>query len=174
MNFDGTGSSDPDGDALTYDWDFGDGSTGTGATTTHIYTAAGVYNVTLTVTANGLSDTDATTATIRDTFPATAFAVGGNKTTSLGAGKPYTCFQVQSSDGSYTSSDVILTSIRLVYPSGSTNSILADASKTSVDGDKNSDGIAEISACFSKTDMRVLFTGLRPVRTPSKWTSRAI
>ena len=49
----------------------------------------------------------------------------------------------------------------MFYPSTSTtNSILADPTKTSVDGDKNSDGITEIAACFKKTDMRVLFTGL--------------
>jgi len=38
-------ATDPDGDPLTYTWYFGDGSTGNGATVTHVYAAAGLYNV---------------------------------------------------------------------------------------------------------------------------------
>ncbi|MFN8232412.1 MAG: PKD domain-containing protein [Actinomycetota bacterium] len=50
-NFFGTGSSDPNGDAITYLWNWGDGTaTGTGATPTHTYVADGTYTVTLTVT----------------------------------------------------------------------------------------------------------------------------
>jgi len=51
VNFDGTGSSDPDSapQALSYVWDFGDGSSGTGAAPSHTYAAAGNYTVTLTV-----------------------------------------------------------------------------------------------------------------------------
>jgi PKD repeat protein len=57
--FDGTTSSDPDGDTLTYDWDFNDGTAhGTGATPTHVYAAGGTYHVTLTV-ADGKGGTNA-------------------------------------------------------------------------------------------------------------------
>ncbi|NIP79981.1 MAG: PKD domain-containing protein, partial [Gemmatimonadetes bacterium] len=42
-DFDGTGSSDPDGDALSHSWAFGDGGTATGATASHTYAAAGTY-----------------------------------------------------------------------------------------------------------------------------------
>jgi PKD repeat protein len=45
-----TESKDPDGYIVNYAWDFGDNITGTGNVTTHSYTAAGTYIVTLTVT----------------------------------------------------------------------------------------------------------------------------
>lgn len=50
VSFDGRASSDPDGSDLTYAWDFGDSETGEGAQTTHTYTNAGSYTVTLIVT----------------------------------------------------------------------------------------------------------------------------
>lgn len=50
--FNGSGSSDPDGNVASWDWNFGDGSTGSGATPTHTYAAAGEYTVTLVVTDN--------------------------------------------------------------------------------------------------------------------------
>lgn len=49
VTFVGTSSSDPDGDSLSYVWDFGNGNTGAGATVTHVYSAAGNYTCTLTV-----------------------------------------------------------------------------------------------------------------------------
>ena len=49
-NFDGTGSSDPDGTIASYAWTFGDQSSGTGSTPNHSYAAAGSFSVTLTVT----------------------------------------------------------------------------------------------------------------------------
>lgn len=47
--WDGSASTDPDGDALKYSWDFGDGVTAEGAKVSHVYTANGNYKVTLKV-----------------------------------------------------------------------------------------------------------------------------
>ncbi|WP_109830639.1 glycoside hydrolase family 48 protein [Reichenbachiella versicolor] len=57
FNFDGTGSSDPNGDPLTYLWDFGDGSTSTLASPSHVYNLEGNYTVTLIVN-DGSRDSD--------------------------------------------------------------------------------------------------------------------
>jgi hypothetical protein len=57
VNFDGSASSDPQNDALNYQWDFGDGTTGSGVAPTHVYLDNGVYTATLTVT-NSAGDSD--------------------------------------------------------------------------------------------------------------------
>lgn len=49
VSFDASATTDADGDALTYWWDFGNGSNGEGVTGSTTYTRAGAYQVTLTV-----------------------------------------------------------------------------------------------------------------------------
>jgi hypothetical protein len=105
VNFDGSASSDPEGDALSFLWTFGDGTTSTQVKPSHTYAQDGSFNVGLTVTdAKGLpsspsnttaaisravtfvgagnvassGDNDARTATLLDNIPGTVFTIGDN------------------------------------------------------------------------------------------------
>jgi large repetitive protein len=55
-SFDASGSSDPDGDSLSYRWDFGDGATSDEKSTSHVYEKSGNYRVVLTVKDSSGSD----------------------------------------------------------------------------------------------------------------------
>ncbi|KQC29410.1 PKD domain-containing protein [Flagellimonas eckloniae] len=52
INFFSTGSYDPDGNIVSYEWDFGDGNTSNAENPMHTYAAEGEYSVTLTVNDN--------------------------------------------------------------------------------------------------------------------------
>ncbi len=65
ITFRSDGSNDPNGNAITYLWNFGDGSTSTEANPIYTYASTGIYTVTLTVTDTyGASNINTTTATI--------------------------------------------------------------------------------------------------------------
>ncbi len=64
--FDAGNSSDPDGDELTYLWNFGDGTISALIATTHTFTEAGSYNVSLTVSDGALSDVTNVVITVSD------------------------------------------------------------------------------------------------------------
>jgi len=58
VSFDGSLSSDPDGEVVDWDWVFGDGGKGSGAAVAHTYTKEGNFSCQLTVTDDsGLTDT---------------------------------------------------------------------------------------------------------------------
>lgn len=64
VNFDASCSSDPDGDALGYNWDFGNGQSAQGSTASISYSQAGTYTVSLTADDGTDSDTASTTVTV--------------------------------------------------------------------------------------------------------------
>ncbi len=70
VQFSSAGSSDPEGQPLTYHWDFGDGSTSTEANPSHTYTAKGTYRPTLTVQdPEGLTGSSSLVITAGNTAP---------------------------------------------------------------------------------------------------------
>jgi PKD repeat protein len=78
VTFNGSGSSDPQGGALTYRWNFGDNTSATGVSPVHTYTtvAGTTLPVTLTVTDSaGVSSTASTTVTLA--FPPPTVAING-------------------------------------------------------------------------------------------------
>jgi PKD repeat protein len=66
-NFSSTGSYDPDGSIVAYEWSFGDGSAlATGPAANHVYNAAGSYNAQLKLTDNsGLTTTSSVTISVQ-------------------------------------------------------------------------------------------------------------
>jgi PKD repeat protein len=82
--FDSAGSSDPEGGALAYAWDFGDGQNGGGSAPTHVYTAPGSYLATLTATDPvGGSDDDTVAVDIPNAAPVVFFTVTSSGVTSV-------------------------------------------------------------------------------------------
>ncbi len=72
VTLDGSASSDPDGDPLTFEWDFDSDGTfdAAGAVIVNTYNPGGPYHTTLRVTdPNGLSSTDTVEITVIDTTP---------------------------------------------------------------------------------------------------------
>jgi glucose/arabinose dehydrogenase len=81
VDFSSAGTSDPDGDTLTYAWTFGDGATNSSANPTHQYAANGKYNVVLTVKdPSGATDSASLVITVGSTPPQPTIATPADGT----------------------------------------------------------------------------------------------
>jgi PKD repeat protein len=82
IQFNASGSSDPDGDPLTYLWNFGNGDSRLGMNPMYAYTSDGTWPVTLTVSdGRGGSDDDNATAVVNPLPPTnTPPVINGNPT----------------------------------------------------------------------------------------------
>jgi PKD repeat protein len=66
VRLDGRASMDPDGQIVSYQWNFGDGANGSGKIVKHSYTKRGTFTVTLTVTDDkGATGADTARVTVR-------------------------------------------------------------------------------------------------------------
>ncbi|WP_193162320.1 PKD domain-containing protein [Microbulbifer hainanensis] len=87
-SFDGSASTDSDGQISSYQWDFGDSTNASGATASHSYAVAGSYQVTLTVTDDqGASANTSFTVDVTDGAAATSMYVASITTGTVSAGR---------------------------------------------------------------------------------------
>ena len=121
ISFNGGSSFDPDGSITSYAWNFGDGGTGSGVSSSHAYTTAGTYNVSLVVTDNsGATASAAATATITQ----------ANQPPIANAGGPYNAVTAQSisfNGGGSFDPDGSITSYAWNFGDGGTGSGLTPA-----------------------------------------------
>ena len=117
------------------------------------------------------SNADAGTVTVlRNLGPsapplsARAFLVG-DRTIPLGSGPSNVCVQIEPVNGSFALPDVDLSSLSMVSEgTGSVSRINATVSRGSPRSDLDHDGVAEISACFSRGELAKLFSSIQDRR----------
>ncbi len=76
IRLDGGGSSDPDGDALAFTWEFDDGETASGPVVTHAWDTIALHHATLTVQSDSGSDTDTADVNVTEPYRPVADAGG--------------------------------------------------------------------------------------------------
>jgi PKD repeat protein len=109
VSFDGSGSSAPGSSVSSFSWNFGDGATGSGATAIHAYSAAGTYDVALTIT-DALGDQDTVFQPVTVSQPVKTVASVPSAVISLAspyavAGVPVSLNASRSTDSGSTISD---------------------------------------------------------------------
>ncbi len=108
VSFTGSASSDPDGDPLSYLWDFGDGGGSNEANPTHTYTGSGTVTATLWVS-DGQGGTDQTTVRIDPgNSPPTPTIITPTVSTTFGVGEILTLTgsAVDAEDGTLGAADL--------------------------------------------------------------------
>jgi PKD repeat protein len=167
IEFDASGSFDPDGDPLSFTWEFGDGAMDGGARASHAYAQDGIYTVVLVASDHAISDSDTTIAEVGTLSVETgtdAHVLPGDAVIRLASGRPYAWIAVEPG-GQFKPSDVILSTVTLARADGSLVPIGPVQDKARLDVDEDSDGIPEIAVAFSKAELRSLLENLPPGRS---------
>ncbi|TMQ56175.1 MAG: PKD domain-containing protein [Candidatus Eisenbacteria bacterium] len=167
ITFNASQSRDPDGDPLTYLWEFGDGTAATAAKATHVYTSAGEYPVSLTVRDPSIATTVTTSARVQGLAAARAYFEGGpGAALAAGAGKDV-CIRVEPFGSSFECSELGPKSLYVTLDAGAAGRITAIGVDPSdkMDGDGNN--VADRGIMFSAGDVagllaRSLEAGMSP------------
>lgn len=117
----------------------------------------GTYVLTF-AASNRLVGTASTTVTVRVASPALVFLMEPVKI-NTGAARSTQCAQIQPINNSFNLTNVNFSTIKMIsVGTGAITQISAVLGKTTVLDDRNHDGIAELTACFYKQDLRALFS----------------
>ncbi len=98
VSFDGSSSTDSDGDTLFCSWRFGDGGSATGAKVNHVYSISGMFNAKLTV-ADGGGLTDSNTTPVIVSEPASSNSTPPTAVITASAGKGFNPLTISFSAG---------------------------------------------------------------------------
>jgi FlgD Ig-like domain/Bacterial Ig domain/Putative Ig domain len=120
----------------------------------------GTYFVQFLATSNMLTSVATTAISVTgEELAARVFTTGGNGAIRLGSGKASWCANVEPVGGDFSVADVVPTSIVLISPgTGTVSQIAAIAGKGITSGDADRNTIADFEVCFSKDDLRQLFS----------------
>ena len=98
-------------------------------------------------------------------LPASVTAHDEHRTIPLNEEGAPICLNIEPLDGAFAIGDLDFASIRLRAPNESDVAIAPISSKRVVVGDSDRNGVPELDACFTRADLRRLFTGTRGRRT---------
>ncbi len=171
--FSSAGSSDPEGGALSYAWNFGDGTSSTSANPTKTYNSNGTYNVTLTVTdPQGATGTAGVTVGVGNTAPTVTITSPANgQLFNYGDTVPFSITVTDPEDGT-----IDCTKVKMTYVLGHDSHGHQITNKTGCSGsitipvDGEHDDAANIFAIFDAeyTDAGGLTTHTQHTLQPKK------
>jgi PKD repeat protein len=163
VHFDGTRSSDVDGDALQYTWGFGDRTNGVGAVISHSYNAPGVYSVRLLVSDGSLSSSTTTTANIAESLPARAFTTEPAVYV-IGQTTPM-AVRVEPVDASFRLQDVTPWPMELHSSGTGPDGQIYSVEDARVVSDSDGNGVEELLFTFGPEELTLLLGNAEPSTT---------
>ena len=119
-----------------------------------------------TVDGGSLSGSATTVIDVAAPLVARAFTTNTYRTIRLGSEKAFWCAAIEAIGGSFDVADIVRSSVVLMSPgTGSVSQISASGGKFVVMGDTDKNDIEDATFCFSKDDLRLLFSDVSGKRT---------
>jgi hypothetical protein len=151
------GSLDPDGDALTYLWNFGDREGSEQSAPEHAYASEGTYTISLTVSDGAFFKTDDTWADVGALASYPSSVAGGTGTVRLTSARARLCVRVDFERSSAHPDDVLPDGYWMIFDHGGAADSVAAAPSEIMIGDGNGNGLRDATACFDQDDLRRVF-----------------